>query len=1403
MKRKLLLAALCAVGCLGVNSAQAQGWTASAPANGDFYLYNVGANKFLTNGTSWDTHAALSTEGFIVNLTYISDGVYTIGTNAKYSERYFTDNGYVDTSSSTNWTFEPVAGEPETYKIKTANNYYIYATAGLCNVEFANEATDNKFYWKLVTSANKAAATIDLSGASALTPVDVTSLIKNPCFDTNVDSWEGTAPGRGGNAGTNGNVASWNDYNPCAEHYNKTYDTYQTITDLTNGIYGVRVQGFYRNGGYDAAAAARDNGTEALNAILYANSKEVPLKSILEDAGKATGGNLVNSGSFNGIPDNMVAASYFFSAGLYENVAYVEVTDGTLKIGVKKSASVSADWTIFDNFRLEYYGTATTVAALENAALIVDYNAAKANALAVNQEAIMQASVLTDLQAAITTYGSLNTETASAEQLTTATTALNSNATLATASIAAYANAKAYIDRMEGYLTGANTYTNFYTTTAYNTYFGDIKTAYENRTMTTAVGSPLSADVAYQSGTTWHKVNNLDNILLSTWKQGETQCNEFAASLYLNTWSIEGNTDGSEFYAPFYEYWVSSGNVLAANTFTSTITGLKANTTYSVTIRCRVQPTNNQTKIDNAVTMKVGEGEATCISAGAKFGATNYYIGNFSAVGQTDAEGNLVTTITVAENSNISWLSFYNVRYTEGEDLSAYIADYEFALANAQAAQSKPMDPTKKSALDEAVTTYTTVDKTNKAALIAAKEVLEAALTAANPSIAALAGTSVESWTKTNANGALAANTWSNEGDTDGSNMTKPFAQLWIGKGTALADGTISYTMTGQTPGYYKLTGLVRSLNEAGGATPAGTFIFANDAIERAYIGSTCTNGVYSTPTVYGLVGEDGNLTIGFKIIKGNVNWISWKNLSIEYVGTGLNSDIATNQAEEARTFENATSCDAATAQDAAVTALETLLSDDNYTAAGRAIEAAYNAIDRNFSALQAAISAAESKLGFEAGEYAPYNVAAPLAAAKAISQTSEANTQTQIDDATTALTNVAKNSSEVNAIYWDYSTMATTEKSKAYGWYDPALSGNAEGSMYSTRVFNHVESNSGLAAVTDNVALFTKVSTNYGKVEGYTLPLKANRIYKLSFKYAGWGEPSESTISITDENGENPLSISGVVMVSGDAQNGNSNTDVWADYEGYFTVPENGNYVLNINRINMGNNVQRQLVMGNIDLRTATELEFADGSVPTYAPGTYPTVKISRSLTANKWATAVYPFAVSGVDNIAVLNSFTSETGVLGFTSADASTANTPFLMRSTDGATEITLSNVEVAAASATDATANEASLKGTYTATDITNAEKNYVLSNNTIYAVGEKGATINPYRAYIQIAQPVEGGEAKALRFVIDGEDATAIEGIAAETGNVLLDGQVYDMSGRLVKNPTKGLYIVNGKKVLVK
>ncbi|MCR5818729.1 MAG: hypothetical protein K6F89_06500, partial [Prevotella sp.] len=231
------------------------------------------------------------------------------------------------------------------------------------------------------------------------------------------------------------------------------------------------------------------------------------------------------------------------------------------------------------------------------------------------------------------------------------------------------------------------------------------------------------------------------------------------------------------------------------------------------------------------------------------------------------------------------------------------------------------------------------------------------------------------------------------------------------------------------------------------------------------------------------------------------------------------------------------------------------------------------------------------------------------------------------------------------------------------------------------------------------------------------------------------------------------------------------------------------------------GNN----MVLTDFEIKKAASqvLEFADGSVPTYAPGTYPTVKISRTLTWDKWATAIYPFALSREDvEIVVLDNYLVDIDEVYFDDADNSVVNKPFLMRSKssyDTIYEIVLNDVDVAAAIAKNDDKNELSFIGVYKETEVGRGEgvKNFVLKDNTIYRVGDNAATINPYRAYFQVDQP---GEAARLKFFINGQQTTDIEGVKAEKSH---NGVIYNLNGQRVEKANKGLYISNGKKVVLK
>jgi len=85
-------------------------------AGQDYFLYNVGSAKFLSEGMDWGTHAVTDHAGRILTIASLNDGAYSI-----YSESYSVNNGneakvgfmttnsYIDTGTNdANWVFTPV-----------------------------------------------------------------------------------------------------------------------------------------------------------------------------------------------------------------------------------------------------------------------------------------------------------------------------------------------------------------------------------------------------------------------------------------------------------------------------------------------------------------------------------------------------------------------------------------------------------------------------------------------------------------------------------------------------------------------------------------------------------------------------------------------------------------------------------------------------------------------------------------------------------------------------------------------------------------------------------------------------------------------------------------------------------------------------------------------------------------------------------------------------------------------------------------------------------------------------------------------------------------------------------------------------------------------------------------------
>ncbi len=309
-------------------------WTPSEVGAGTFYFYNVGADKYLCSGNNWGSRASLNEHPVMEVTLAVYETGFSISTNSIYEGRYLGSNGYLDNADVSAWTFEAVAGQTNTYKLKNGDNYLSWSGGTSTCASLGSDPGDAKAYWKLVTKEN---LVNDLkNNATDAAPLDATFYLKNSWFAKG----NGITIGRNvlpkGWSGTNvtdywGKNADDETTNYCVEQLSKTFDNYQSLTTVRNGKYKLKAKGFYR-------------GSVVPYIYLTASSTE---KCNLKP----------KAGSENSISDGATS----IKNGTYnlDGTAGVIVTDGSLVVGVKSDENV--DWTVFDDFSLSYYGNAVEV----------------------------------------------------------------------------------------------------------------------------------------------------------------------------------------------------------------------------------------------------------------------------------------------------------------------------------------------------------------------------------------------------------------------------------------------------------------------------------------------------------------------------------------------------------------------------------------------------------------------------------------------------------------------------------------------------------------------------------------------------------------------------------------------------------------------------------------------------------------------------------------------------------------------------------------------------------------------------------------------------------------------------------------------------------------------------------
>lgn len=311
--------------------------SAEIPA-GDYLIKNVATGKYLGGANSWGTQASLVEDGRIFTVARLEDGTYTLDSHTYNSDtqHFLGHGGYVDANVAPFMLFEVEGG----VAIAIAKDNAYAAPAEGTVVVSGVAYQDVNAAWEFIPVA-------DLVSALETSEGDATFLIKDASISRNLYSkenvWEGDAIAKGG-PNENQNAEKWGGNS-------QEFDIYQTV-NVPNGSYVLTVQGYYRynnttDNTNNVAVEAHAQGTEEINSFFYANDVEVALKSIADDEAAAA-----LAAVEKGLPFSQGEAAEAFAMGLYLNTLRVDVTDGVLKLGVKKTSHPGCDWTVWDNFTL-------------------------------------------------------------------------------------------------------------------------------------------------------------------------------------------------------------------------------------------------------------------------------------------------------------------------------------------------------------------------------------------------------------------------------------------------------------------------------------------------------------------------------------------------------------------------------------------------------------------------------------------------------------------------------------------------------------------------------------------------------------------------------------------------------------------------------------------------------------------------------------------------------------------------------------------------------------------------------------------------------------------------------------------------------------------------------------------
>ena len=156
------------------------------------------------------------------------------------------------------------------------------------------------------------------------------------------------------------------------------------------------------------------------------------------------------------------------------------------------------------------------------------------------------------------------------------------------------------------------------------------------------------------------------------------------------------------------------------------------------------------------------------------------------------------------------------------------------------------------------------------------------------------------------------------------------------------------------------------------------------------------------------------------------------------------------------------------------------------------------------------------------------------------------------------------------------------------------------------------------------------------------------------------------------------------------------------------------------------------------------------------------------------------------------------NETLYFDFAPADAITAGVPYLIYVSNAVESPITFNAVTVKEGTQPVTTSLADFIPVFDVTTLDNGNENILFlgANNTLYNPSTTSGAMKGFRAYFKVKGEAQGAKAMVMM-------DNSLTGVKTILNENLQNEQVYDLQGRMVTRPAKGLYIMNGKKVIIR